>query len=229
MVPAAETVDGAFVDTDVEHRSPVSGRVFQTLRDASMFRFNWLVVVAVTLMSTGCVAGRMGSGCGGGAACASSSCGGGCESCGDACGGDCDSCQGNRIGVLNRLRAMRCGGGCGNNGCGCRTGCTPGPIAWQSGGLNYSGALACGGGCGGGGCGGNACGGGCGPAGGLGAGGLGAGGLGAGGLGGAACAGTQLNNTPFTPGPPAAQVGYPYYSVRGPRDFLMDNPPTIGR
>ena len=26
-----------------------------------------------------------------------------------------------------------------------------------------------------------------------------------------------------------AQVAYPYYTVRGPRDFLVDNPPTIGR
>jgi hypothetical protein len=38
-----------------------------------------------------------------------------------------------------------------------------------------------------------------------------------------------LNNRPFTPGPPSAQVGYPYYSHRGPRDFLLDNPPSIGR
>ena len=30
-------------------------------------------------------------------------------------------------------------------------------------------------------------------------------------------------------GPPSAQVAYPYYTVRGPRDFLMDNPPSIGR
>ncbi len=30
-------------------------------------------------------------------------------------------------------------------------------------------------------------------------------------------------------GAPAAQVAYPYYTARGPRDFLMDNPPTIGR
>jgi hypothetical protein len=32
----------------------------------------------------------------------------------------------------------------------------------------------------------------------------------------------------FTPGPPVGQVAYPYYTVRGPRDFLQDNPPTIG-
>jgi hypothetical protein len=30
-------------------------------------------------------------------------------------------------------------------------------------------------------------------------------------------------------GPPTAAVAYPYYTVRGPRDFLMDNPPSIGR
>ena len=29
-------------------------------------------------------------------------------------------------------------------------------------------------------------------------------------------------------GPPVGQVGYPYYSVRGPRDFLRNNPPPIG-
>lgn len=42
-------------------------------------------------------------------------------------------------------------------------------------------------------------------------------------------AGAQLQGQPFTPGPPTGQVGYPYYSHRGPRDFLMDNPPSIGR
>jgi hypothetical protein len=26
-----------------------------------------------------------------------------------------------------------------------------------------------------------------------------------------------------------AAVGYPYYTTRGPRDFLLDNPPSIGR
>jgi hypothetical protein len=30
-------------------------------------------------------------------------------------------------------------------------------------------------------------------------------------------------------GPTSAQVAYPYYTTRGPRDFLLDNPPTIGR
>jgi hypothetical protein len=32
----------------------------------------------------------------------------------------------------------------------------------------------------------------------------------------------------FNQGPPVGQVAYPYYTVRGPRDFLRDNPPTIG-
>jgi hypothetical protein len=32
----------------------------------------------------------------------------------------------------------------------------------------------------------------------------------------------------FTPGPPTAAVTYPYYTVRGPRDFLARNPPSIG-
>ena len=27
----------------------------------------------------------------------------------------------------------------------------------------------------------------------------------------------------------SAQVAYPYYTVRGPRDFLASNPPSIGR
>jgi hypothetical protein len=29
-------------------------------------------------------------------------------------------------------------------------------------------------------------------------------------------------------GPPTAQVVYPYYTVRGPRDFLLDDPPSLG-
>jgi len=30
------------------------------------------------------------------------------------------------------------------------------------------------------------------------------------------------------PGPAAAAVAYPYYTLRGPRDFLTNNPPSIG-
>jgi hypothetical protein len=29
-------------------------------------------------------------------------------------------------------------------------------------------------------------------------------------------------------GPPSAHVTYPYYTTRGPRDFLADNPMSIG-
>lgn len=32
----------------------------------------------------------------------------------------------------------------------------------------------------------------------------------------------------FNSGPPAGQTAYPYYTVRGPRDFLQDNPPQLG-
>lgn len=32
----------------------------------------------------------------------------------------------------------------------------------------------------------------------------------------------------IAPGPAAPTYGYPYYTVRGPRDFLVDNPPSIG-
>ena len=32
----------------------------------------------------------------------------------------------------------------------------------------------------------------------------------------------------FQPGPPVGQTAYPYYTVRGPRDFLLDNPPQLG-
>lgn len=32
----------------------------------------------------------------------------------------------------------------------------------------------------------------------------------------------------FNPGPPSGQVAYPYYTTRGPRDFLQNNPPSIG-
>jgi hypothetical protein len=30
------------------------------------------------------------------------------------------------------------------------------------------------------------------------------------------------------PGPPTAAITYPYYTTRGPRDFLAQNPPSIG-
>lgn len=42
---------------------------------------------------------------------------------------------------------------------------------------------------------------------------------------------TDRHVTPTQEGmgaPSTAQVAYPYYTTRGPRDFLMNNPPTIG-
>jgi hypothetical protein len=94
------------------------------------------------------------------------------------------------------------GGGCGNGGC------------YQGGGGCMNGA------CGNGGCRGGACGG-----------------------NGGCCNGNGLINHAvgsmldcaqtdasynFNQGPAVAQTAYPYYSVKGPRDFLMKNPPTIG-
>ena len=32
----------------------------------------------------------------------------------------------------------------------------------------------------------------------------------------------------FNPGPPIGSVAYPYYTIRGPRDFLASDPPSIG-
>jgi hypothetical protein len=40
--------------------------------------------------------------------------------------------------------------------------------------------------------------------------------------------GSYPENPNFQQGPPVGQVAYPYYTVRGPRDFLLDNPPHIG-
>ena len=34
---------------------------------------------------------------------------------------------------------------------------------------------------------------------------------------------------PGPAGPTTAAYAYPYYTVRAPRDFLVDNPPSIGR
>ena len=42
------------------------------------------------------------------------------------------------------------------------------------------------------------------------------------------CNGCGDHRYNFQPGPPVGQVAYPYYTTRGPRDFLMCNPPSIG-
>jgi len=43
------------------------------------------------------------------------------------------------------------------------------------------------------------------------------------------CAQQQMQSQPVNPGPPTGTVAYPYYTHHGPRDFLLDNPPSIGR
>ena len=130
------------------------------------------------------------------------------------CNNGCQQCN-TGGGLLGKL-----GGGCKSdcNG-GCRTGCVPGPIGWQQGGLNYSGHL-----CPHGGTAGHCAT--CGP-----------GGIGGGqvmhGLANGSYSGMQgIHNhgqQQINPGPPTAAVAYPYYTHRGPRDFLLDNPPSIGR
>jgi hypothetical protein len=42
------------------------------------------------------------------------------------------------------------------------------------------------------------------------------------------CGASGDHNYNFNPGPPVAQTAYPYYTLRGPRDFLLNNPPSIG-
>ena len=136
---------------------------------------------------------------------------GDCTSCasGNCASGNCNSCQVNpnaygangacigggcegQGGSACATTLGRVGGICGVcGGKGCRTGCIPGRIGWQQGGLDYSAHLQ-------------------------------PGGMGH-------HAGDASNSAPFHPGPASAQVAYPYYSHRGPRDFLVDNPPTIGR
>lgn len=105
-------------------------------------------------------------------------------------------------------------GGCGDS---CRTGCVPGPIGWQQGGLNYSSHLC--------------------PHGGT-AGHCSSCGLGIGrgqvlrGLVNGSYSGINELHGPqqaVQGGPQTGAVAYPYYTHRGPRDFLLDNPPSIGR
>jgi hypothetical protein len=42
------------------------------------------------------------------------------------------------------------------------------------------------------------------------------------------CCSSGDHNYNFAPGPPVGQTAYPYYTVRGPRDFLLGNPPNLG-
>ena len=44
----------------------------------------------------------------------------------------------------------------------------------------------------------------------------------------AALTGCHHGVEPTPSGPPMGTVSYPYYTVRGPRDFLRNDPPTTG-
>ena len=125
-------------------------------------------------------------------------------------------------GLLNKLRWIGSGsclgGGCGSAiGCGESCGCgdTCGGYADCSDGC-YGGQ--CGDGCGSSGCLQQGLGllldGSCGPCG--------------GGESPCGCGRGSDRNYAFNPGPPVGQVAYPYYTTRGPRDFLQCNPPSIG-
>ncbi len=130
-----------------------------------MNRWLWIGSLAGLLMvSTGCLHNQTRKGCSTGA-CGSGACSSG-------------------TGLLGKMNV----GGCNSCGTGCRTGCVPGKLGWQQGGLDYSSHL------------------------------------------GSGMLGNRANTTQtITPGPPTGQTAYPYYTVRGPRDFLLNDPPSIGR
>lgn len=185
-----------------------------------MYRCLWMGSVAALLLmgSTGCLHHNVR----GGGSCSTGSCGtSACESTGDCGSGACGEAE--SAGVLGRLcQKKSCGGGCNTGACGGN--CSSGNCSGGSGMLGKLGAMTGMGNCGCQGC----------------RTGCQAGPLGwqQGGLDYSSHlqpgllghnAGQQLNSRQFTPGPPTGQVAYPYYSVRGPRDFFVDNPPTIGR
>jgi hypothetical protein len=88
------------------------------------------------------------------------------------------------------------------NHCAGPLGCRPCHMGWQRGGTDYQRFLGCNhhAGCGQAGC-----------------------------MGGHGFAHSQPAGAGPATGGPMAQVAYPYYTTRGPRDFFLDNPPTIGR
>ena len=181
-------------------------------------------------------------------------CAGNCGSGGDCCdmgvcrrplfgrSASCDTCCGGEV----QMAANISGCGCDQDFC---TGCDApsGRIGLMGGMFGRRGMVSNDAGCGdcgtqgmmgGAGCGDAGCGG-CGTSGeGIlsgGAGGCGKNGCGLGGGRCAAClAALHQRGTPYTPefagpaGPVSPTYGYPYYTTRGPRDFLMPNPPSIG-
>lgn len=125
--------------------------------------------------------------------------------------GRCAPNQGLLSGLCSSLGSCKknCGDSCGDTCCGdeCCGDCCGGEVGCCDSGCYQSGACGCNGyGC-------DACGGGC---------------LQNGLHRVLDCTCARDNNYNFTPGPPGGQVAYPYYTVRGPRDFLHSCPPTIG-
>lgn len=188
-------------------------------------RFLYALVAIICIASTGCVSCTQPClpSAGPSVGCAGGGCGGGCgmlSSAGSRLRGRAHSMLGHLGGGGS---GCGCGGGevismgCGNGGCG--GGFGGGANMCGSGGL--LGNLGCGTGITGGLIGGG-CGGGCGA-----------------GIGnemaakfGQMCEGGHCNR-PYPPGMgaggmPGAMTQYPYYTLRGPRDFLMANPPSIG-
>jgi hypothetical protein len=164
---------------DPVSRLPLCGRG-NSRKEPTMNRLLWIASVAFILAgSTGCLHHNLRGGCASGK-CSTGSCSS-CSSCSSGKHG------GGLLGKLGGGSCKTCGVHAG------RTGCAPGPIGWQQGGMNYSSHLAPG----------------C--------------------LAPGHNAAQQLQSQPFNAGPPTGTVAYPYYTHRGPRDFLLDNPPSIGR
>jgi hypothetical protein len=176
-------------------------------------------------------------GCGDSCACGDSCSGGCCDTCGSGGGGcgqggicdcivsDCPICQGARN--CNLFRRY-CGADC-NSTCDCGMRNDYDCSACQLNGHCYGYGVADHGFCGCGGCGGA---GGCGGEGGCGCGPHVYGGCnapyGSGCCSGPGCCASGDQHYTFNPGPPVGQTAYPYYTTRGPRDFLLGNPPPIG-
>jgi hypothetical protein len=190
--------------------------------------------------------------CGDSCPCGDACSGGCCDSCNAGCGGrrgcggglcetgglcdcivsDCPVCQGARnCGLFQRYCSPE---GCCND-CGMRNDydCSACQLRGHCYGYGVANHSCCGcGGCGDGGCGnGGGCGGcgnggcGCGPC----AYGCGGGPMyGSGCCAGPGCCASGDQHYTFNPGPPVGQTAYPYYTTRGPRDFLEKNPAPIG-
>lgn len=162
-----------------------------------------LMIASVTFMTaglTGCLHRHTRGGCSSGT-CSTGACASGSCASGTCASGTCSSC-GKAHGAGGLLGKLHGGGLC-SHCAGGRTGCVAGPLGWQQGGLNYSSHL--------------------GPPHGIGQGAI------AQHIAPGHYAAQQLQSQPFNPGPPSGTVAYPYYTHRGPRDFLLDNPPSIGR